>query len=381
MSTQDKFMIVTSKTNTCSWTKSDGLECGSTQLVPGSNYCYHHYWQVLWTRTKLSNAPLPATTNWVGLSSLLLLMILFVAGYSLQPGWVFPVWINQLIDLFANPGLVQQEPQDVLWLTSWFAVGAGFFVKFWIWSLIFCFFPLKPKVRYASIAGWLIVDSFLLITLVASSVATMVLAHTFSLGWVNNIIVFIAFFVINLVIFYSANHVNIKVVNSLALTSVVVYSLAITSTSLYEVVVLREWQSAGLLIYRLFFAFTGIYAGYTLLSTNGRKSLERLLVKVITNLSDALRPLDIQVLDSPPSLNTRSLALSRALKAYSNLTPLEQEELDDYIIIKRRPSVTQTIIGLITIILSAFLLEAPAQQLFIWVACKLLRLGAPFCFQ
>jgi hypothetical protein len=183
-----------------------------------------------------------------------------------------------------------------------------------------------------------------------------------------------------LLVFISADTLNPRLIEKFFLPSVGVLSLFFLASAFWDLLQPDPIPIIGEGFLTLFEGLVGIGIGLLLINEQGRYMANKFLTERTAVLADAMRPIDARLLGFTDAVfSARHKALVKALSSYSNLTPLEQEELEDYILSKRRPSIFQTIVGLVSIVLSAFLLEAPAQQAFVWFACSILKLGAPFC--
>jgi hypothetical protein len=364
----------------CRWKNSSGEDCKDSRLVHGAHFCYRHYWQALWSSNKLSASPLPNKTDWSSLGFLIFLFVLFIVGYIINPDWILPQWINTVSNLLEHPETAQKYSGLVPFIMGWFGVGGNLIVGTWLMTLVLCFIPLRPKIRRRNIIFSLILEVIFLISMLVAIIIAISEKSSIQAPWIASSFTAIAVIQFATLIFLTADTLNPRLIGRFGILSLSLLISVSVILPLYWIWY-GDSNNPSLITMRVIGAVLNLLMGYLLLTYDGRKFFSTLLIEFAANLADALRPLDAYLLGfTDQNSGTRSQALNRALTIYSNLTPIEQSELDDYIITKRKPTVLQTLIGILAIISSAFLLEAPAQQLFLWVACKFLGLGAPLCF-
>jgi hypothetical protein len=358
--------------DTCYWIKADGSRCQNNKLVPDAKYCHKHYWQALWAKTKQTDVPLPIRTNWLLVTGLIL-SLMPLAFVLIDPNYL-PVYWNMLTSFSGS--LI-----DIALLFNWFIAGIVFYlIVIYVLSLILCAFPLRPKVRRLQIQVNLFILSIIqlltaLTTVITFNNAEALSAKLFELSSTLEQGIIVLIFVL---IFLAADRSGSKLINQFAVPLVALWGLVLI-TSVFTSL-LAEKHAPLIIFTQLGFGALGIISGYVALNYRGRYFLSKLFTNIAASLADALSPGDARLLGfTQTTPGVRQKALRKALASYSNLTAIEQEELEDYILAKRRPSIFQTIVGLLSIVLSAFLLEAPAQQAFAWLTCSLLKMGAPFC--
>lgn len=362
----------------CKWIKSDGAQCKETKLVPDAPYCYRHYWQALWATTEISNNPLPTRVNWEGLFFLLLPGTIILIGLIRSPGWVLPIWLNTAYKVINNPELAQ-NPSTILFLLGQFASGFALIIGIWLWTVWWCDYPLRPKTRRAFLLIGVVTLICLALILLSSTIVIFAKEKQLDIGGLFSSIAYMNSSMLLILVFYSADNLKPKLIETWGFPIIAGWAITNVILSLLTIFWLQERQIEFLVI-NIYMAIFGIFIGYALLTQWGRNAINRFLTERVAVLADAMRPIDARILGlSLATSNNRRQALTKALDLFSNLTPLEQQELEEYIFIKRRPSIFQTILGIISIVLSAFLLEAPAQQVFIWFACDFLKFGVPLC--
>ncbi len=371
--------MVTQQVEHCHWKNIEGKNCKDSRLVQGSHFCYRHYWQALWSSNELANAPLPTKPNWITLSFLIFCIALFFLGYMREPNWVLPQWFHTLDTVIQNPYLVQENPSLISFILGWFGTGGQIIATAWLLNLIVCTIPLRPRIRRLNIIVTLIFCGIFTFLILVALIISLVIQDVIQPAWIISIALIVIIFQFCFLIFRTSDTLNPSLITKYGSAS---YATLIFSSSGFSLfwILTGDWNNAALLIMRLVVAGINIYSGYSLLTYHGRHGLAIGLVNHAAELADALRPLDAYLLGfKVQSPTARSQALQRALAFYSNLSPLEQAELEEYILVKKKPSLWQSILGILAIIISAFLLEAPAQLLFTWVACEFFKLGLPLC--
>lgn len=362
---------------TCNWMKADGTQCKDTKLVPDAQFCYRHYWQALWMTTEIANSPLPARVDWGGIFTGLLLPALALISLVRNPNWVLPVWINVVSEVILNPRLTLNS-STALFLLGYFAMGFGLVFGIWLLYVEFCLFPLKPRTRRIHIIVGVAILIGLTLILLSCTISSLVIEHYINISWLVASLAFLTTIINVALVFYSAYTLKPKLIDTWGFRVVAMFAITIVAIPLF-VIYFFQLEQVGL-ITEISCAAIGILIGYALLTNNGRAEIARYLTERAAALADAMRPVDARILGfSQATDDARRQALKKALELFSNLTPLEQQELVEYISIKRRPSILQIALGIISIILSAFLLEAPAQQAFVWFACDFLKMGVPLC--
>jgi hypothetical protein len=132
---------------TCHWIKPDGNRCEDNRLVPDAQYCHKHYWQALWARTEQAKVPLPAKTVWWPIIGAIVGLILGMFDLYISDNWIFLDWWRTLMTVLNNPQIIKTN-SSLLWsLLGWFALGANLSLIVFAAMLVFCVFPLQPKVR------------------------------------------------------------------------------------------------------------------------------------------------------------------------------------------------------------------------------------------
>ncbi len=363
---------------TCLWRKPDNSPCKDTRLVTGSQYCYKHYWQALWAKTNLTELVLPVNTNWVFLAILFIPFLLVHLRYFINPSSASPRWLYEVVLAFGNIQFTFTQPALIFKFLGWLSVGITTIVSFVLFSLIFCSFPLKPRIRRYSILVGLFLHGVFSIIKIVALVVLGAKYHQIEYIWLFTSFANIGVFQIMLLVFWAADTLNSRIYSNIGIWLLGISTIIWLAVSIFFLSLASEPIEWTLM--RLGGATWGLLIGFQLLRWQGRTSIARFFTELSIELADNMRPLEPYMLGfTQLTPNVRRLALEKALRIYSNLTPVEQDELEIYLLSKRRPSVAQVFLGLITIVLSAFFLEAPAQQAFIWFACKFLQLGNPFC--
>ena len=364
----------------CTWENGSGEACEDARLVPGTYYCYRHTWQTLWSGSKLSDSRLPTKVDWPTLFFLGIVVVLFFSRYGGDPNRIFPQWINEIEGWLLYPEVPHNNPGLYSFLVGWFGVGGNNIVTVWLLSLILGSFPLRPKIRRIHIISSLILEILFQIAILSAVILAISSGSSIVLSWVASFLWGIIVSQYAVVLFITADTLNPKIIGRFGSLSYAAFILFSILTPLLWIIY-GDQNSPSLLAMRVIGAGINIFIGYALLTYDGRRRLSTYLIEAAANLADALRPLDANVPGfTNQNTGTRLPALKRAIAFYSNLSPMEQSELGDASIAKRKPTIMQTFVGISAIISGAFLLGAPVQQFFLWVACKLPGFGAPWCF-
>ncbi len=373
-------------TMVCLWTKENGEKCKNTNLVKGSHFCYTHYWQALWVKHQFDNIPRPQKADWKLISQgifSVFLSIVFMYFMDLLTIGQFLESVNYLLSLPISQWNVFYA-LDTLRL---FLAGTFLFIG---WIVYFTFnpiIPMTPRIRYVVIS--------------ISTIVLVFVAYAFSA-----LVIYLLY--IKQDISLQANRINILLSIAAVLLPLISTNLLIVYLAASKPSVLKNPKSFR--VYRLLELLTfglslvGIYSAWYFSEKQVVLSLIAILVGVynihinmqymllgitligyeywliiVAGIADAIQPLpDGYFGDIISSPKDRQSALQTALTEYAKLTPLEQKELDYYVISKQPLPLWQRIMAVVWIILSAFLIEAPAS--FLWQnLCIYLSWGKPFC--
>jgi hypothetical protein len=367
----------------CAWIKDDGERC-KRAARRDSDYCWSHQGKRMDQAAPIeADAPAPAGTDpavIVGMLIGLSIGAVFWIGLLQSERWVGWRWLDTIRRLRTE----QLPPETTALLLAWLVANTGSGI--WVVAtvplgvLLLAVFPMRPGRR----RRWIrVLIGFQIAGLVLQIVSLPIFfwmgGSVRGLGSLaTDLPVQLAFTAVCASILYAADKGDTKVIDAWAtplLAVLALINLLRSASNLIDGDTLQEptlWilgQCLVVLWAVVILSLTVTIRGRIVISST-------VLLFLVGRLADALRPAEGEV--NPRLRRDEMKALVGDSK--TRLTDEDIRRLKKELLAERR---SNWIKALVTLVLAQWLLamfvEAPAQQLFIWLACTRLQLGEPLC--
>lgn len=362
----------------CKWIEEDGSTCGDTNLYKNTKYCFKHYIQVIWEKTAFDNKPHPEKVEWITIITITIIVLNLFLSNIFSEKWYFPEMIENFISILKNPELYLKQNEFIIHNLGWLAYYVLIMTSICLLYLEGCFFPLRAKtrIRYIRIS---FITSLIFVTILLYSVFTIGI-EKFRMQWISWIPYIIAYYILYYLIYRMARLNKPKNKTMPLLIILVIVAVLILSTNLIDLIVDKDHNIFEILVKILNTLFFVDLMRFFIFK-NRKSIVIESFMDMVTRLSDSLMPLNQDTfVNTENNIETRSKAFEGIMKNILELDPKDREVIFEMIYGKSLSKPIRIILGILSLIVTSFMIAAPAQQLFIYIVCKILNWGEPFCF-